>query len=145
MPISLYRQLHSTWLVNSAAHMWGMRPYDKEIEPRESNGVALATFGEGYHNYHHTFPWDYSTGEFNWRYTFNISTFFIEFFAWCGLAYDLKSAPRDLVKKRQDRTGDNSDYKYNGYSLYDWIFTLALLSLPLFLPLVVRTVMMVMM
>ena len=23
--------LHSTWLVNSAAHMWGMRPYDKLV------------------------------------------------------------------------------------------------------------------
>lgn len=24
--------LHSTWFVNSAAHMWGMRPYDKLVD-----------------------------------------------------------------------------------------------------------------
>merc|ERR1711879_445719 len=25
--------LHSTWLVNSAAHMWGDRPYDEHVNP----------------------------------------------------------------------------------------------------------------
>ncbi|CAG2182930.1 unnamed protein product, partial [Oppiella nova] len=45
--------LHSTFLVNSAAHMYGIRPYDELIEPRESNFAIYFTFGEGYHNFHH--------------------------------------------------------------------------------------------
>jgi stearoyl-CoA desaturase (delta-9 desaturase) len=28
--------LNATWLVNSAAHIWGNRPYDKSINPAEN-------------------------------------------------------------------------------------------------------------
>jgi len=41
--------LNSTWLVNSAAHKWGNKPYDKNIEPRENQSVIFASFGEGIH------------------------------------------------------------------------------------------------
>ncbi|KAB5555915.1 hypothetical protein PHYPO_G00039620 [Pangasianodon hypophthalmus] len=53
--------LNATWLVNSAAHMWGNRPYDVNISPRENRFVTFSAIGEGYHNYHHTFPYDYAT------------------------------------------------------------------------------------
>ena len=36
--------LHFTWLVNSAAHMFGMRPYDKNIGPAE-NRCQIRAFG----------------------------------------------------------------------------------------------------
>lgn len=49
--------------------------------------VSLAAFGEGWHNYHHVFPWDYKTSEFG-DYKFNISTGFIDFFAKFGWAYN---------------------------------------------------------
>lgn len=39
--------LHCTWLVNSAAHLWGHRPYDKNIQPKENDSVVYLTFGEG--------------------------------------------------------------------------------------------------
>lgn len=38
--------LHATWLVNSAAHMWGNRPYDVTINPRENPLVALTAIGK---------------------------------------------------------------------------------------------------
>lgn len=98
--------LHSTWLVNSAAHLWGMKPYDKNINPSESMLAAFASCGEGWHNYHHTFPWDYAAGEFGYK--LNITTVFIDFFAWFGLAYDRKVVPRDVVKKRAIKYGDGS-------------------------------------
>jgi stearoyl-CoA desaturase (delta-9 desaturase) len=44
------------WLVNSAAHIFGNRPFDNRIEPRENLLVVYLSLGEGYHNYHHTFP-----------------------------------------------------------------------------------------
>ena len=45
--------LNLTWLVNSAAHMWGTKPYDKNIDAREAS-VRHLLMGEGFHNYHHT-------------------------------------------------------------------------------------------
>ncbi|XP_034247037.1 stearoyl-CoA desaturase 5-like isoform X3 [Thrips palmi] len=55
--------LHATWLVNSAAHIYGTRPIDKSLSPTENAFVAYITFGEGWHNYHHVFPWDYKAAE----------------------------------------------------------------------------------
>ncbi len=48
--------LHSTWLVNSAAHIWGGRRFKTRDDSRNNWWVALLTFGEGWHNNHHAFP-----------------------------------------------------------------------------------------
>ena len=48
--------LHSTWLVNSATHLWGRRRFGTSENSRNSWWVALLTFGEGWHNNHHAFP-----------------------------------------------------------------------------------------
>lgn len=37
--------LNATWLVNSAAHMWGNRPYDQTINPRENKFVTFSAIG----------------------------------------------------------------------------------------------------
>tara|TARA_B100000575_G_scaffold286007_1_gene282104 strand:- start:647 stop:1426 length:780 start_codon:yes stop_codon:yes gene_type:complete len=47
---------HVTWLVNSATHTWGERPYDTEDSSRNNKWVAVLTFGEGWHNNHHAYP-----------------------------------------------------------------------------------------
>lgn len=99
--------LHFTWLVNSAAHIWGMKPYDKNISPVENATVAALAFGEGWHNYHHTFPWDYKAAELG-NYGLNPTTGVIDMFARIGWAYDLKTAPTDMVIKRMQRTGDGT-------------------------------------
>lgn len=99
--------LNMTWLVNSAAHMWGQRPYDKFINPSENLGVAVMALGEGWHNYHHVFPWDYKTAELG-NYRANLTTGFIDFFSKIGWAYDLKTVPLSMVKKRAARTGDGT-------------------------------------
>ena len=48
--------LHSTWLVNSATHMWGRRRFATNDDSTNSWWVALLTFGEGWHNNHHAHP-----------------------------------------------------------------------------------------
>jgi fatty-acid desaturase len=48
--------LHSTWLVNSATHMWGTQRFPTRDTSRNSFWVALLTFGEGWHNNHHAHP-----------------------------------------------------------------------------------------
>ena len=63
--------------------------------------------GEGWHNYHHVFPWDYKTAELG-DYSANVTTAFIDFFAKIGWAYDLKTVSADIIEKRAQRTGDGS-------------------------------------
>lgn len=48
--------LHATWLVNSAAHLWGYRTFDTPDQSRNNWWVALLTYGEGWHNNHHAHP-----------------------------------------------------------------------------------------
>lgn len=98
--------LHATWLVNSAAHMWGRRPYDKSINPSENRGVSFWALGEGFHNYHHTFPWDYATSELG--YDLNFTKLFIDSFASIGWAYERKVVTPEMIKQRKLRTGDTS-------------------------------------
>lgn len=99
--------LNMTWLVNSAAHMWGNKPYDKFINPAENFFVAFGAIGEGYHNYHHVFPGDYSTSEHGWR--VNFTTFFIDCMSWLGLAYNCKKMSHEVVFGRKRRTGDKTE------------------------------------
>ncbi|XP_074856039.1 stearoyl-CoA desaturase [Carettochelys insculpta] len=98
--------LNASWLVNSAAHMFGNRPYDRYINPRENRFVTLGALGEGFHNYHHTFPYDYSTSEFGWHY--NFTTAFIDLMCLLGLASDCKTVSREVILARKIRTGDGS-------------------------------------
>lgn len=99
--------LNVTWMVNSVAHLWGNKPYDRNINPVEVKPVSLVVFGEGFHNYHHTFPWDYKTAELG-GYSLNITKMFIDFMARIGWAYDLKTVSTDVIQKRVKRTGDGS-------------------------------------
>lgn len=96
--------LHVTWLVNSAAHLWGKKPYDTGINPSENWFVSLSAIGEGFHNYHHTFPYDYATSE--WGPYFNITTIIIDFFGMLGLVYDRKQVSSDSIKRIRKRLGD---------------------------------------
>ena len=95
--------LHVTWLVNSAAHLFGKRPYDKTINPAENWFVSLSAIGEGFHNYHHTFPYDYAASE--WGPTMNITTCFIDFCSALGLVYDRKQVSSNAITRVRGRLG----------------------------------------
>lgn len=98
--------LNVTLLINSISHRWGYRPYDNTILPTDNESVSFLTFGEGFHNYHHVFPWDYRTAELG-NHFYDLTTMFINFFAWIGWAYDLKTVSKDMIKARANRTGVN--------------------------------------
>ena len=100
-------QLNGTWCVNSVAHMWGNHPYNCHISPVENALVSFGAIGEGFHNYHHTFPSDYSTSEFGWK--LNFTTFFIDMMAKIGQAYDLKKMSQKAIEARKQRTGDGTE------------------------------------
>ena len=60
--------LQATFCVNSLAHLIGKRRYDARSSARDSVVTALITFGEGYHSFHHRFPFDYRNGPRWWQY-----------------------------------------------------------------------------
>ncbi len=57
-----------TFCINSLCHMFGRQPYSRDHSARDSGAVALLTFGEGYHNYHHEFQHDYRNGVKPWQF-----------------------------------------------------------------------------
>lgn len=99
--------LNGTWAVNSAAHIWGSKPYDKRINPAENRFVIFIAAGEGFHNYHHTFPWDYKAAETPF-YIFNTTTFFIDCAAYFGLVTQRKQPSKEIIAKMASKYGDGS-------------------------------------
>lgn len=79
---------HVTYLINSLAHMWGSQTFSEKSSARDNPVIALLTYGEGYHNYHHTFQWDYRNGIRWWHY--DPTKWLIRSCEWIGLTSDLK-------------------------------------------------------
>uniref|UniRef100_A0A8D9F323 Acyl-CoA Delta(11) desaturase n=3 Tax=Cacopsylla melanoneura TaxID=428564 RepID=A0A8D9F323_9HEMI len=99
--------LNAAFVINSFAHMYGQKPYEKAIAPAENLAMAIFSLGEGWHNFHHVFPWDYKASELG-KYSTNVTTAFIDFFAKIGWAYDLKTVTPGLIAARAKRTGDGT-------------------------------------
>jgi stearoyl-CoA desaturase (delta-9 desaturase) len=81
---------HSTWLVNSATHIWGYRNYETRDESRNLWWVALVSYGEGWHNNHHAHPSNARAGH-KW-YEIDPTFWVIKLLKATGLAYDVKDA-----------------------------------------------------
>jgi stearoyl-CoA desaturase (delta-9 desaturase) len=86
---------HFTFLINSAAHMWGSQPYSTAHSARDNWLLSFLSFGEGYHNYHHSFQVDYRNGPrlYNW----DPSKWLIWSMEKIGLASGLKRSPLDVT------------------------------------------------
>ncbi len=80
--------LNSTFTINSLCHMWGHQPHGTQDSSRDSWLISFVSFGEGYHNYHHTFSYDYRNGP-RW-YNFDPSKWLIYLLSRTGLAYNLQ-------------------------------------------------------
>ena len=86
--LRLILALHSTWLVNSATHLWGRTRFQTGDDSRNSWWVALLTFGEGWHNNHHAHPTSARHG-LRW-YEFDLNWLGIRFLQLVGLAHSIK-------------------------------------------------------
>ena len=86
---------HFTFLINSAAHMWGSQPYSTAHSARDNWLLSFLSYGEGYHNYHHSFQADYRNGPrlYNW----DPSKWLIWTMARMRLAGDLRRSPLDVT------------------------------------------------
>ena len=47
---------HVTWSVNSVCHMFGRRPSATKDQSRNFAALAIVSFGESWHNFHHAHP-----------------------------------------------------------------------------------------
>lgn len=83
----------------------------RALSAADNRTVAFFALGEGWHNYHHAFPWDYKTGELG-LYSKNFTTLFIDLMAKIGWAYDLRTVKPEMIKQRVERTGDGTHSKY---------------------------------
>lgn len=92
---------HSTFLINSWCHTFGKKNYTNDHSAKDSLLMAFFTFGEGYHNFHHTFANDYRNG-IRW-YHWDPTKWAIRLAALCGMADNLHTAPDNaiLAKKMQ--------------------------------------------
>ncbi|PYT26328.1 MAG: acyl-CoA desaturase [Acidobacteria bacterium] len=82
--------LHTTWLVNSATHMWGTRRFATRDDSRNNWLIALMTSGEGWHNNHHAHPTSARHG-LAW-YEFDLSWIQIKILMFLGIAKSVRVA-----------------------------------------------------
>ena len=93
---------HATFLINSAAHTWGTQPYSTANTSRDSPILSFFTFGEGYHNFHHTFQADYRNGH-KW-YHWDPSKWWIKVASWVGMTKDLHRIPKKSIESQRMKT-----------------------------------------
>lgn len=89
---------HCTWFINSLAHTWGDKPFCQEQSAVNNYIIAILTFGEGYHNFHHTFANDYRNG-IRW-YHFDPTKWLIWSLNKIGFAWDLKLVDHATISRR---------------------------------------------
>ncbi|HET8729842.1 MAG TPA: acyl-CoA desaturase, partial [Moraxellaceae bacterium] len=89
----------ATFFINSLCHMWGTRPYTDENTARDNPVLALFTWGEGYHNYHHIFQYDYRNGV-KW-YQYDPTKWLILGLSWLGLTSNLKRCSDFSIQKAE--------------------------------------------
>ncbi|WP_029919289.1 acyl-CoA desaturase [Nevskia soli] len=98
---------HLTFFINSLAHYWGRRPYTADNTARDNDIIALFTYGEGYHNFHHLFQWDYRNGVRWWQ--FDPTKWWIAGWSAVGVTRGLRRVPefkiqRAMLQRQFERT-----------------------------------------
>ncbi len=95
--LRLFVSHHTTFFINSLAHYWGRQPYSDANSSRDNPLIALLTYGEGYHNFHHSFQWDYRNG-LRW-YQFDPTKWLIRILSWFRLAKGLKRTSPEKIEQ----------------------------------------------
>jgi stearoyl-CoA desaturase (delta-9 desaturase) len=86
---------HCTFFINSLCHCIGKQPYSSDHTARDSWIMALFTFGEGYHNYHHEFQYDYRNGVKAWQ--FDPTKWTVWVLSKLSMVQDLRRVPKEKI------------------------------------------------
>lgn len=98
--LRLLLQYHATFCINSWTHKFGRQPYSTATSARDSFMGAILTLGEGYHNYHHTFPNDYRNGvRF---YHFDPTKWVVWALSKARLTWDLSRVPDPIIARARE-------------------------------------------
>uniref|UniRef100_A0A383V3J7 Fatty acid desaturase domain-containing protein n=1 Tax=Tetradesmus obliquus TaxID=3088 RepID=A0A383V3J7_TETOB len=89
---------HSTFLVNSAAHVYGRRPYETGDLSTNCWWVAAVSWGEGWHNSHHAFPQSARHGLEWWE--IDLTWYLICGLKATGLAWDVHVPRRRMPSEK---------------------------------------------
>jgi stearoyl-CoA desaturase (delta-9 desaturase) len=138
--------LHCTWCVNSIVHKYGPKPYQappaslpvpeeklakstyhRDNVTTESPLVSLLAFGEGWHSWHHAFPWDYATSELGALKQYNPTKMFIDFMHHIGLVSARKRATEVWEIRKREWLNAANEAKTE-----TWKFVESLSGFPLF-------------
>jgi stearoyl-CoA desaturase (delta-9 desaturase) len=92
---------HATFSINSFAHRFGTQPYSDRSTARDSLLTALISMGEGYHNFHHTFPADYRNGVR--AHQFDPTKWALRSMATIGLVRQLRCTPPPAILRARLR------------------------------------------
>ncbi|NQV23947.1 MAG: fatty acid desaturase [Rhodopirellula sp.] len=95
---------HTTWLINSASHLWGYRTYETTDDSRNLWWAGLLAYGEGWHNNHHAWPRVACYGHRWWE--FDITWQAIKALRFLGLASDVD----DRIPSRDTTTAELPRY-----------------------------------
>jgi sn-2 palmitoyl-lipid 9-desaturase len=88
---------HSTWLINSATHMFGFRTFDSGDGSRNLLLTALVTYGEGWHNNHHAYP---NVAPAGWKWwQIDVTWWAIRVLEVLGLAKRVNRPPAEALAK----------------------------------------------
>jgi stearoyl-CoA desaturase (delta-9 desaturase) len=88
---------HCTWLVNSASHAFGYQTFKTGDRSTNNWLVAILTFGEGWHNNHHAFPFSAKHG-MRW-FEFDPTYWTIKLMTWLRLARNVKLPTREMMER----------------------------------------------
>jgi stearoyl-CoA desaturase (delta-9 desaturase) len=94
---------HATWSIGSIAHLFGSAPYDTHTHDQSRNNfwIAIPTWGEGWHNNHHAFPYSAMHGLRWWQ--IDPSGYVIRGLRLVGLAWDVKAPPEHLLRQAEHK------------------------------------------
>ena len=87
---------HSTYTVNSFAHLFGSRRYDTPDTSRNNWWIALLTMGEGWHNNHHHYCASARQG-FRW-WEIDLSYYTLRLLQAAGLIWAIREPPAHLLR-----------------------------------------------
>ncbi|HYS36190.1 MAG TPA: acyl-CoA desaturase [Pseudonocardiaceae bacterium] len=99
--VRLFLVNHMTYAVNSVGHYFGRRRYPTNDQSRNVAWLALASFGEAWHNNHHAFPRSFRHGMRSWE--VDISACLIASLEWFGLATNvIRIGPERMAIKESN-------------------------------------------
>jgi stearoyl-CoA desaturase (delta-9 desaturase) len=91
---------HTTYTVNSLAHVMGRRRFATSDDSRNSLLIALLTMGEGWHNNHHRYPASERQGFYWWE--IDLTHYILKMLSWAGLVWELRTPPQQVYAEAEE-------------------------------------------